>query len=74
MRDDFDAIPEAKDRREGGGSVLAHIYHDIGLAAVAEALNLSTDDLDPHMNQSLARGRLHLLPSVPALAQVDMDV
>jgi hypothetical protein len=74
MRDDFDAIPEAPGPRESGGSVLARIYHDIGLAAVAKALNLPAGDFDPDMNQSLERGRFYLLPTVPPLAQVDMAV
>ncbi len=74
MRDDFDAIPEASNRLEGGGSVLDRIYHDIGLAAVADALDLPTGDFDPDLNQSLERGGIYLLPSVPPLAQVDVAV
>jgi hypothetical protein len=74
MRNDFDAIPEASGQRESGGSILARIYHDIGLAAVAEALNLPARDFDPDMNQSLERGGFYLLLTVPPLAQVDMSV
>jgi len=65
MRDDFDAIPEAVGR---SGSVLARIYHDIGLAAVADALNLLSADFDPDMSQSLERGEFYLLPARPELA------
>jgi hypothetical protein len=74
MRDDFDAIPEAPVRREGGGSILARVYHDIGLAAVAEALNLAADHFDRDMSQSLERGGFYLLPAPPALVQADMGV
>jgi hypothetical protein len=69
MRDDFDAIPEPADDRVGGGSLLARIYHDIGLAAVAEALNLQTADFDPEMIRSLERGEFYLVPIGPELAQ-----
>ncbi len=66
MRDVFDAIPEAVGR---SGSVLTRIYHDIGLAAVADALNLLCADFDPDMNQSLERGEFYLLPAHPELAK-----
>ena len=68
MRDDFEAIPEASSRRERGGSVLARIYHEIGLAAVAEALNLPVGDFDLDMHQSLERGGRFLLPVAASLA------
>ena len=74
MRDDFDAIPEASGRRERGGSVLARIYHDIGLAAVAEALNLPAGDFDFDMHQSLERGGRFLIPVAPTLAWADSGV
>ncbi|MBV9288573.1 MAG: hypothetical protein JO288_12260 [Hyphomicrobiales bacterium] len=63
MRDDFDAIPDADDGRAEAGMALSRIYHDIGLAAVAEALDLLTVDFDPELNTSLARGEFYLLPS-----------
>jgi len=62
MRDNFDAIPQPPGQR---GSVLASIYHDIGLAAVAEALNLQASEFDADLKQSLERGDLYLLPSEP---------
>jgi len=68
MRHDFDAIPDAAPR-ERAGSVLARIYHDIGLAAVAEALDLLAMDFDPDMNRSLERGEFYLVPANPSLAQ-----
>jgi len=68
MRDDrFEVIPDAGDER--AGSVLTRIYHDIGLAAVAEALRLPTDGFEPEMIESLQRGELYLLPPDRALAQ-----
>ena len=62
MRDDFDAIPEAVGR---SGSVLTRIYHDIGLAAVADALDLLSVDFDADMNRSLERGEFYLMPAGP---------
>jgi hypothetical protein len=69
MRDDFDAIPEAANDREDGSSLLARIYHDIGLAAVAEALELQAADFEPEMVRSLERGEFYLVPVGPVLAQ-----
>jgi hypothetical protein len=69
MRSDFDAIPDADERRAGGGTALSRIYHDIGLAAVAEALDLLTADFDPDLNSSLERGEFYLLPSAGSLAR-----
>lgn len=65
MRNDFEAIPEASGQRERAGSVLARIYHDIGLAAVADALDLLTIDFDADMNLSLERGEFYLAPASP---------
>ena len=67
MRNDFDAIPDADDRRADAGTALSRIYHDIGLAAVAEALDLLTADFDPELTTSRARGEFYLLPSAHAL-------
>jgi hypothetical protein len=74
MRDDFDAIPDAAIDREDGGSLLARIYHDIGLAAVAEALNLQAADFEPEMVRSLERGEYYLVPIGPELAQPKMAI
>ena len=67
MRDDFDAIPDANDERSAG-SILTRIYHDIGLAAVAEALRLPAAEFDPEMVRSLERGERYLIPAGPELA------
>jgi hypothetical protein len=63
MREDFDAIPEADSQRRGAGSMLARIYHDIGLAAVADALDLLRAEFEPDLNRSLERGEFYLLPA-----------
>jgi hypothetical protein len=68
MRYDFDVIPEADEER-AAGSVLTRIYHDIGLAAVAEALKLSSAEFDPEMIRALERGEYYLLPHSRELAQ-----
>jgi hypothetical protein len=73
MRDDyFQVIPDASHRRSAG-SVLARIYHDIGLAAVAEALRLPAEEFEPEMIESLERGEFYLMPPVGALAQAGAD-
>jgi hypothetical protein len=72
MRNDFHIIPDADDERRAG-SVLARIYHDIGLAAVAEALKLPSDEFEPEMVQSLERGELYLLRPSYELAQAGAD-
>ena len=73
MRNDcFQAIPDAGDER-GAGCALTRIYRDIGLAAIAEALRLPTEGLEPEMIESLERGELYLLPAEHALAQVGTD-
>ena len=65
MRDDFDAIPD-RGGRGAPGTMLTRIYRDIGLAAVADALNLLTVEFDPELKDSLGRGELYLLPADPA--------
>ena len=62
MRDDyFEVIPDAGDQRSAG-SALTRIYRDIGLAAVAEALRVPIDGLEPEMVEALERGEFYLLP------------
>jgi hypothetical protein len=73
MRDDcFHVIPDAGDERSAG-SALNRIYRDIGLAAVAEALRLPIEGLEPEMIESLERGEFYLLPADRALAQAGTD-
>ena len=73
MQDDyFHVIPDASDERSAG-SVLARIYRDIGLAAVAEALSVPTEGFEPDMIESLERGEFYLLPPTGALAQAGTD-
>jgi hypothetical protein len=60
MRNDFHVIPDADDKRRAG-SVLARVYHDIGLAAVAQALRLPPAGFEPEMVESLERGEFYLL-------------
>jgi hypothetical protein len=71
MLHDFDAIPETTNHRDGVGSMLTQIYHDIGIAAVAEALGLMTAEFDTDLAQSIERGGYYLIPSVPG-ARIEM--
>jgi hypothetical protein len=72
MRNDFHIIPDADDKRRAG-SVLARIYHDIGLAAVAQALRLPSAAFEPEMVESLERGEFYLLRPRRELAQAGTD-
>jgi hypothetical protein len=73
MRDDrFQFIPDAGDHRRAS-SVLTRIYRDIGLAAVAEALRLSTDGFESDMIEALERGEFYLLPPARALVSAGTD-
>jgi hypothetical protein len=65
VQHDFHAIPEAGERRDVG-SMLARIYHDIGLAAVANALDLAAPDFDDEVATSIERGAFYLLPALSA--------
>jgi hypothetical protein len=72
MREDFHIIPDADDQRTAG-SVLTRIYHDIGLAAVAQALRLPSAAFDSEMIESLERGELYLLRPRRELARAGTD-
>lgn len=63
MRDDFDAIPDPGNGRGNTGTMLTRIYHDIGLAAVADALDLLTVEFDPDLTDSLERGEFYIVPA-----------
>jgi len=72
MRNDFDAIPEAAGQRDGAGSMLTRIYHDIGLAAVADALGLGTAELEGDLVQSIERGERYLIPIAQSVARAEL--
>jgi hypothetical protein len=74
MRDDFDAIPDPGGGRGAPETMLTRIYHDIGLAAVADALDLLTVEFDPELNNSLERGGFYLVPAIPAIAWPEMAI
>jgi hypothetical protein len=44
--------------------LLAGIYHDIGMAAVATSLELAIDSLEPEAHEAVRRGNryIHLMP------------
>lgn len=72
MLQDFDAIPEAASERDSVGSMLTQIYHDIGLAAVAETLGLLTAEFDVDLARSIERGGYYLIPSVSPGARIEL--
>ena len=65
MRDDFDAIPDPGNGRSPAGTMLTRIYHDIGLAAVADALDLLTVEFAPDLADSIGRGEFYIVPAGP---------
>ncbi len=67
MRNDFHIIPDADERR--AGSVLARIYHEIGLAAVAQALRLPSAAFEPEMIELIERGEFYLVRPRRELAE-----
>jgi len=71
MRNDFDAIPEAADWRSAAGAS-TRIYHDIGLAAVADALDLMTAEFNLDIRDSLERGACYLGPGGPDSGPADI--
>ncbi len=62
MRDDFDAIPDPGNGRSPTGTVLTRIYHDIGLAAVADALDLLAVEFDPELTTPWSVASFTLFP------------
>ena len=66
MRDDFD---DPGSQRSSPKTLLIRIYHDVGLAAVAEALDLLTARFDLEMDESLQRGEFFLISSCPPAHQ-----
>ncbi len=44
--------------------LMAGIYHDIGMAAVAQSLELAVESLDPEAHQAVKRGNryIYLMP------------
>lgn len=72
MRQDFDAIPEAAGEHERVGSMLTRIYHDIGLAAVADALDLMAGEFDSDMTRAIERGVYFLIPVAGRPARVGL--
>ena len=66
MRDHF---AEPRSQRGSPETLLTRIYHEVGLAAVAEALDLLTARFDLEMDKSLQRGEFFLISSCPPRRQ-----
>ncbi len=65
---DLDAIPEAADRH-AAGSLLTRMYHDIGIAAVADALGLMAAEFDEELAHAIERGDFYLAPSAALMTR-----
>ncbi len=68
MRHDLTAVPEVIEARAGSSRLLARLYHDIGLAAVAAEFELPIERFDPELAEAVERGARYLTPTkfVPA--------
>jgi hypothetical protein len=73
MRDDFDAIPDPGSGPSPAGTMLTRIYHDIGLAAVADALDLLTVEFSPDLADSIERGEFYIVPTGPTTGSPGMS-
>ena len=58
------ALPPAPRSAMRPSRLLAGIYHDIGMAAVALGLELAIDSLEPEAHEAVRRGNryIHLMP------------
>jgi hypothetical protein len=57
-------LPPAPRTAARPSRLLAGIYHDIGMAAVAMSLDLAIDSLEPETHEAVRRGNryIHLMP------------
>lgn len=57
-------LPPAPRSAARPSRLLAGIYHDIGMAAVAMSLELPIDSLEPETHEAVRRGNryIHLMP------------
>ena len=60
MRHDVSAIPEAVEKPAGRSRLLARLYHEIGLAAVAFELDVEPSELPPEAFEAIRRGARYL--------------
>jgi hypothetical protein len=63
MPHDLIATAQALGQASGGCEPLPNRYREIGLAAVANGLNLQLNTLDPDMAEAVARGTAALFPA-----------
>ena len=68
MRHDLSAIPDALEIPAGRSRLLSRLYRDIGLAAVARELDLTSEGLEPDVVAAVERGSRYLDPREMALA------
>ena len=57
-------LPPTRPGAQRPSQLLAGIYHDIGMAAVALGLELAIDSLEPEAHEAVRRGNryIHLMP------------
>jgi hypothetical protein len=63
MPNDLIATAQALGQATGGCEPLPNLYREIGLAAVANELNLQLNTLDPDVAEAVERGAAALFPA-----------
>jgi hypothetical protein len=63
MPNDLIATAQALGQASGGCEPLPNLFREIGLAAVANELNLQLDTLDPDVAEAVERGAAALFPA-----------
>ena len=63
MPNDLMATAQALGQATGGCEPLPNLYREIGLAAVANELNLQLNTLDPDVAEAVERGAAALFPA-----------
>ena len=68
MRQDLSVESQRLEQRAGDSKLLSRLYRDVGMAAVAAALDLQISGLEPEVVESIERGASLSSPSRATLA------
>jgi len=60
MREAYAVNPDAMEKPAGRSRLLARLYHEIGLAAVAFELDVEVEALEPDSYEAIRRGARYL--------------
>jgi hypothetical protein len=68
MRHDLASIPDALESRAGRSRLLSRLYRDIGMAAVADELELPAQEFELEVGEAIERGSRYLAPKRQVIA------